>query len=185
MEILILTKRELYEKAYRLLEQLTPIKTDCGELCNKACCDSNDVDAGMYLFPGEEVMYRCEPSWLNIEKSDFTYGKEKPVKIAICTEPCERKLRPLACRIFPLTPYIESNGNMIIKIDPRSAVLCPLARKNAVQKLDEEFIDTVVRVFKFLARDKDIRAYIFSLSQLIDEEVKFLQRFLQNDRGGI
>lgn len=174
-----MTKRELYQKAYRLLDELTPIKTDCGELCNKACCDSNDVDAGMYLFPGEEVMYRPVPPWLKIEKSDFTYGRNKPVNIAICTEPCERSLRPLACRIFPLTPYIEDDGNMIIKIDPRSAVLCPLARKNADYKLDEEFIDTVVRVFRFLARDKDIRAYILSLSQLIDEEEEYLRSFFQ------
>lgn len=172
-----MTKRELYEKAYRLLNNVTPINTDCGLLCQKACCDSSDKDAGMYLFPGEQVMYRHAPSWLDIEESDFTYGNNKPVPIAICTEPCNRNLRPLACRIFPLTPYIESDGTLVIKIDPRSAVLCPLAREGAGQKLDKEFVDTVVRVFKSLARDKDIRAYILSLSQLIDEEEKFLRSF--------
>lgn len=179
-----MTKRELYEKAYRLLNNVTPLETDCGALCNKACCDSNDVDAGMYLFPGEVVMYSQAPSWLRIEKSDFTYGNNKPVNIAICTDACERSLRPLACRIFPLTPYIESSGGMVIKVDPRSAVLCPLARKNAEQRLDTDFIDTVVRVFKFLAKDRDVRAYISALSELIDEEERFLHSFLNNKCGG-
>lgn len=171
-----MTKRGLFEKAYRLLDKITPIKTDCGELCDKACCDSADEEAGMYLFPGEEVMYRKLPSWLKIEKSDFIY-RNKAVSIAICMEQCERNLRPLACRIFPLTPYYEKNGAMVIRIDPRAVGICPLARKQAIQKLDEDFIEAVINVFKFLARDKDIRAYIRSLSRLIDEDEKYFKNF--------
>ena len=46
-------------KAYRWLDQITPLQTDCGTLCDKACClSTEDVatenftqNSGMYLFP--------------------------------------------------------------------------------------------------------------------------------------
>ncbi|WHH59847.1 hypothetical protein [Petroclostridium sp. X23] len=164
-------KRELYQKAYSILEQLTPLQTDCGELCNQACCDSDDEDAGMYLFPGEELMYIEKPDWLRIEESAFTYGnEEKPALIAMCTQRCDRELRPLSCRIFPLTPYIGHDGVINIKIDPRAVPMCPLAKPYADKSLDKEFILAVTEVYKILGRDKEIYSFIFDLSRLIDEQ---------------
>ena len=42
--------------ARNLLETLTPLKTDCGRLCQGACCQG-DEQTGMLLFPGEEAFY--------------------------------------------------------------------------------------------------------------------------------
>ena len=41
----------LYLQLYRLFDSITPVRTDCGGLCDKACCRGDD--GGMYLFPGE------------------------------------------------------------------------------------------------------------------------------------
>ena len=42
-------------EARDMLRELTPLLTDCGELCNHACCKM-DRDAGglVWLWPGEE-----------------------------------------------------------------------------------------------------------------------------------
>jgi hypothetical protein len=166
-----MTKRELYEKAYNMLDKITPLRSDCGELCRQACCDSADEEAGMFLFPGEEIMYTKIPDWLRIKESDFTYGKEESVLLAICSERCERALRPLACRIFPLTPYIGDNGVVSIKIDPRAVPLCPLAQAGTSRglRLEKDFIRAVENVFRLLAEDEEIITYIEALSRLIDE----------------
>jgi len=172
-----MTKRELYEKVYDILDNITPLKSDCGELCGKACCESPDEDAGMYLFPGEEVIYSDVPPWLKIERSDFTYGNNKPVLIAICSDKCQRELRPLACRIFPLTPYMNHNRSMSIILDPRAVPMCPLARQPLSYPLDKDFVDAVSKVFRILVNDSEIRSFILAVSGLIDEQEKLLKLF--------
>ena len=111
---LIMQKTQLYRQAYDILAYTTPLYGDCGELCGAACCDCGDHEAGMYLFPGEEVMYKFAPEWLKLEQSDFEYASGCYATIAICNGTCDRDLRPLACRIFPLTPYFEANKLKII-----------------------------------------------------------------------
>lgn len=170
-------KHELFQKAYEMLDKITPLQYDCGKLCNRACCDSADEDAGMYLFPGEELMYIEKPAWLRIKQSAFTYDDEKPALIAICTGQCDRELRPLACRIFPLTPYMRHNGVVKIKIDPRAVPMCPLAKLNAGEDFDKEFLLAVNDVFKMISKDKEIHSYIYSLSRLIDEQEELFLRF--------
>jgi hypothetical protein len=179
----LMIKRELYEKVYDILEKVTPLQSDCGALCGKACCHSPDEDAGMYLFPGEEAMYSEVPPWLKIELSDFTYGNNKSVLIAICTDRCQRELRPLACRIFPLTPYMAHNGVMSIKIDPRAVPMCPLAKQFASDTLDENFVDAVVRAFRLLSKEKEIQSFVLGISRLIDEQERLLNLFISNHRG--
>lgn len=176
-------KRELYEKAYEILDRVTPIQSDCGALCGKACCNSTDDDSGMYLFPGEDVMFSESQPWLKIELSDFTYGNNKPVLIAICTDQCQRELRPLACRIFPLTPYMTHNGVMSIKIDSRAIPMCPLAKQFTTDALDETFVAAVARVFRLLAKEKEIQSFVLGISRLIDEQERFLNLFTSNHKG--
>ena len=95
-------KKSLYLQAYQLLERVTPLKNDCGNLCNKACCQDNEADLGMDLFPGEEeLLYSAD--FLTIRSVNSV---EDPKLQAICHGKCDRPKRPLACRIFPLTPYI-------------------------------------------------------------------------------
>lgn len=175
-------KRELYEKVYEILDKVTPLQSDCGALCGKACCNSPDDDAGMYLFPGEEVMFAENQPWLKIEVSDFTYGNNKPVLIAICTDQCQRELRPLACRIFPLTPYMIHNGVMSIKIDPRAVPMCPLAKQFTSATLDENFVDAIVRAFRLLAKEKEIQSFVLGISRLIDEQERLLNIFTSKNR---
>ena len=46
-------------RAHALLDALTPLKTDCGRLCDGACCQGDET-TGMLLFPGEDALYeRC------------------------------------------------------------------------------------------------------------------------------
>ena len=78
-------------RARALIGERTPLRSDCGQLCGAACCQADeDGQGGMYLFPGEEAL-------LHGEDSDFA-------PIYTCDGTCARENRPLACRIFPLTP---------------------------------------------------------------------------------
>ena len=47
--------------ARKLLEEITPLQTDCGLVCGGACCQTHPgEETGMLLFPGEAEMYRGE-----------------------------------------------------------------------------------------------------------------------------
>lgn len=159
---------ELYKEAYRLLEEVTPLKADCGQACGKACCDG-DEDTGMYLFPGEECMYKKLPVNFRIEKTDFCCGEGKNALILLCDPPCDRGLRPLACRIFPLLPYIDVYGNMKIIMDPRGRSICPLVRCVEPEDLSTDFYERTGRIFKVLIRSEEIYEFLFELSRQIDE----------------
>lgn len=54
--------------ARKLLEEITPLQTDCGLVCGGACCQTHPgEETGMLLFPGEAEMYRGEKalrSWI-------------------------------------------------------------------------------------------------------------------------
>ena len=153
----------IYKKIYKLLENVTPLRADCGELCGKSCCEGDD-ETGMYLFPFEEVMFNgCEKYGITIEESDF-YVEGNAVSIALCKGICNRKYRPLSCRIFPL---IMHNGE--IKLDRRGFSVCPLVKYNDINALDENFVLTVTKVYNILSKIKEIRPYIKETSDLIDE----------------
>ncbi|MFZ5651668.1 MAG: hypothetical protein ACOY4I_12535 [Bacillota bacterium] len=48
-----------WERLYNMVGGLTPLKHDCGRLCGKKCCSVQEEGKGIYLFPGEESMYRA------------------------------------------------------------------------------------------------------------------------------
>ncbi len=165
----------IYLQLYRLFDNSTPLKVDCGKLCGGACCTGDD--AGMYLFPGEENVFRLlNPDWATIEKSDFKYtyrGKEKNVPILFCNGKCDRYQRPLACRIFPLTPYVTKSGKLEIITDPRAKSVCPLSWELSTDNLDYRFIKNVKKSFVLLMKNDEIREYMTSYSEYIDEYSKF------------
>ena len=167
----------IYLQLYRLFDKSTPIKGDCGRLCKKACCDGED--SGMYLFPGEEEVFRLlNPDWAKLEKSDFTYtynGKEKNVPLLVCSGSCDRYQRPLACRIFPLTPYVNKSGELEIIVDPRAKALCPLSRELMADEFDYKFINNVKKAFVLLMKNKEIKEYMTSYSEYIDENRRFFE----------
>lgn len=57
-----LNNKNLFEKVYKMLDEVSPVNYDCGKLCNAICCvydeeDYSNNDLVISLFPGEEVMY--------------------------------------------------------------------------------------------------------------------------------
>ncbi len=165
----------IYLQLYRLFDNSTPLPADCGKLCGSACCEGDD--AGMYLFPGEASVYKLlNPNWCKLEKSDFTYeygGKTKNVPLLICCGECDRYQRPLACRIFPLTPYVGKNGRLEIMIDPRAKSLCPLSHELTLEQFDKKFIKNIEKTFILLMKNAEIKEYMNRYSEYIDEYRKF------------
>ena len=156
--------KKFYTHLYKLLDDVTPIKADCGKLCGGACCEG-DEETGMYLFPHEEVMYSGKEKWIKIEDSEFIF-RGKPVKIAICTGKCVRHKRPLSCRIFPL--FLDNNGAVVH--DKRGNGLCPLVTaKIPLGDFDPEFIGNVKRVFNILNRFTVTKEYLAQTRELIEE----------------
>ncbi len=165
----------VYLQLYRLFDHSTPLKADCGKLCGSACCKGED--SGMYLFPGEDAVFRLlNPDWSQIEKADLSYsfgGKEKNVPILFCNGNCDRYQRPLACRIFPLTPYVDKSGKLEIIMDPRAKSICPISRELSADELDYNFIKNVKKAFLLLSKNNEIKEYLVKYSEYIDEYRKF------------
>lgn len=167
----------IYLQIYRLFDHSTPLKLDCGKLCNSACCEGDE--SGMYLFPGEENVQKILKSkWAKIEKSDFYYeycGKKKNVPLLVCEGECDRYERPLACRIFPLTPYLTKDGRLEIIMDPRAKAICPISRELSADELDLKFLKNVKKAFVLLMKNEEFRAYMTSYSEYIDEYRRFFE----------
>jgi hypothetical protein len=162
-----MTKKDLYIKAYHLLEQVTPLTFDCGTICGRACCHG-DEESGMYLFPSEEELLRSS-GFLCLTPTDLKHKDGRPVLLAICPGECERIYRPLSCRIFPLTPYLDMEGKLTVKMDPRAHTLCPLARNVLMEELNPKFIKAVYIISGLLLRDLEAKGFIEVLSRLLDE----------------
>lgn len=173
--IITMNSAYIYLQIYRLFDKTTPLKFDCGKLCNSACCEGDE--SGMYLFPGEDSVYRllnCD--WATIEKSDFTYshnGKTKNVPLLVCKGKCDRYERPLACRIFPLTPYVGKDGKLQVIMDPRAKSVCPIAKELDMDELPEAFSKRVKKAFLPLMKNAEFRAFMKTYSEYLDEFQKF------------
>lgn len=165
----------IYLQIYRLFDDATPIKFDCGRLCSKACCKGDD--GGMYLFPMEKQVFDLvKPSWARIEESDFTYeykGKTKNVPILFCNGDCDRYQRPLACRIFPLTPYLDKDGKLEIIVDPRAKSVCPLSHELDADEFDYKYVKSIKKAFALLMKNDEFKTYMRAYSEYIDEYRKF------------
>lgn len=165
----------VYLQLYKLFDSVTPVPVDCGQLCDKACCRGDD--SGMLLFPGEEDVYRLlKPDWIRLEKTDFKYeynGRTHTVLIAMCKGECDRYQRPLACRIFPLTPYMNEDGKIEVIVDPRGKGVCPMAKAFYIEDFNEQFVQNIEKAFKLLSKNKQIKAFLTEYSAYIDEFKRF------------
>lgn len=162
---------EFYLPIYKALEKVTPLKKDCGVLCDAACCAESDERTGMLLFPYEEKM--LENAGFEIEESNCEYGDDKTAKILFCSGSCDRKFRPLACRIFPLMPYKKPGEKMKIIMNPAAVSMCPLARSLKVSDLEPRFVKEVTRAMNRILKLKDGEDYIYMLSEVGDDILKF------------
>ena len=157
---------ELIYKAYEIIGGLTPIKNaDCGKLCDKICCKSDE--AGMLLFPGEENIFDGIPGFY-IE--EIEYMDTPGMKLLMCDGECERALRPFACRIFPVAPSVDKDGNVDVIPDIRGRRVCPIWDLNHV---DKNFTRVVKKAFELLAKDE----IMLSVMRLISSELDELRRF--------
>ena len=165
----------IYLQIYRRFDNNTPIKADCGNLCNSVCCSGDD--SGMFLFPGEKEVFKLiKPKGFRIEYSDLTYnynGGLKRTPILFCDGGCDRYIRPLACRIFPLTPIITESGKIEIITDPRAKSICPLAKTLYLEEYDENFVKSVKQAFVLLAKNKHVLSFLHEYTKYIQEFNRF------------
>ena len=156
---------ELYKQIYRRFDNLTPIPFDCGELCGKLCCQGDD-ESGMYLFPGEELLFSGNDNFTVLPSEFISAGK--PVQLLVCHGPCRRTERPLSCRIFPLVPYLKKGSALRVVPDPRASI-CPLTHPEAMGCIDKEFIREVRYAFSVLSKVPEVRTFLEDLSDLLDD----------------
>ncbi len=172
--------KRIYTQLYQLFDDCTPLKADCGKACDGACC-TDEGGEGMLLYPGEQVMLQ-KADFLSIEPSEFIVDKT-PVPIAICKGRCDRSLRPLACRIFPLFPYVKPGSRPVVIMDPRANAICPIARVMKLSGLEKKFVRRVNLAAKLLYQIPETRKFMEEQSELLDDmcgSAQILSRILSD-----
>lgn len=148
------------QAAREMLENVTPLHSDCGLTCGHACCKSMDGDeTGMLLFPGEEAYYADLPG--------YTVKPAALGMLLVCPGRCERCDRPLSCRLFPLLPVVREDG-VKVAVDLRAKAVCPLAQQGK-SALSQAFVDAVRQAGRTLAEDDGQRAFLLKLTEQQDE----------------
>ena len=147
--------------ARELLESLTPLKTDCGRLCQGACCQGDEA-TGMLLFPGEEALY-ADCTFAHVVPTGFSLGGT-PAQLLVCDGRCDRKNRPLACRLFPLFLKFREDQTPVLRMDARARAVCPLT-DYGMKALDPEFKQAARRAYDLLLEDEVCAAYLRALDE--------------------
>ncbi len=147
--------------ARELLESLTPLKTDCGRLCQGACCQGDEA-TGMLLFPGEEALYE-DCAFARVVPTGFSLGGT-PAQLLVCDGRCDRKNRPLACRLFPLFLKFREDQTPVLRMDARARAVCPLT-DYGMRALDPEFKQAARRAYDLLLEDEVCAAYLKALDE--------------------
>lgn len=151
---------KMYDKIFKVLGDLTPLKADCGVLCGRACC-KGDENTGMRLFPFEETELTVKVL-------------EGGARLAVCGGTCQRDKRPLACRIFPFFPTIDEKGRIFVEADFRGKRLCPLITHSDEIIFDKRFFKAIKKVGKILAKDEACRKFLIESTEEIDTYRAFL-----------
>lgn len=158
------------ERARALLDELTPLKSDCGIYCGGACCRAEGDNEGMLLMPDEEAYYaHCD--FAEVRPAQFL-GIAQPLML-VCNGRCRRSERPLCCRVFPLAPRLRADGRFDVRIDRRAFAVCPLSAYG-LSAFDPTFVQGCRTAFNALSTDGECRLYLEAWSALMDEySVKF------------
>lgn len=147
------------QTARGLLRDLTPLKTDCGRLCEGACCQG-DSGTGMLLFPGEDALY-TDCAFARVIPADFTLGG-RTAMLFVCEGSCLRDARPLACRLFPLFLAFLKSGRTKVRLDTRAAHVCPLCDYGVIG-LDEAFVEAARKAYDVLLECPECESYLRDL----------------------
>lgn len=152
--------------ARTLLENVTPLTTDCGLLCGHACCKpSEDSGDSVWLFPGEEAL---SMPWGKITDASLPVTGI-PVRSLFCTSPCARENRPFQCMIFPLVPYFSKKKNAwSVRMDRRAYMVCPLTGYGK-RGLNPAFVENVEKAVQIIARTEAGERFLQALAR--EEEV--------------
>lgn len=159
----------LYDNVRKRLSRLTPLPFDCGRLCDGACC-TGDSDSGMYLFPFEENFYK-EKKTFTVCDSELVYSDGSFVKFITCPGSCNRTLRPISCRIFPLFPYYNNTSGLKVIIDPRAKNLCPITYPEAQGYIQKRFFHEVEIFGKYLLKTPRGADFLETVSQILDDYI--------------
>ena len=159
---------DLLVRARSMFDELTPLSSDCGRLCEGRCCRPLEGEnTGMLLFPGEEAYYRDLPGYM---------VTEAPAGMLLtCSGTCQRQDRPLSCRLFPLLPLLRPDG-VKVATDLRAKPVCPLARQGK-SALQEEFVQAVRACGNLLAQDEIQRKFLLKLTAQQDDLKALRNRF--------
>lgn len=142
---------KLLDEAKELIGDNTPLSTDCGALCNAACCNGGSEDAGVWLLPGETPE---ECTWGKVSESRLPVAGTA-IPLLMCENGCIRKARPFMCRIFPLTPFYSKKREVWdVRMDRRAAPMCPLFRCGA-KGLSPAFTESARAAIRLLASDPE------------------------------
>lgn len=152
---------ELLKRAWALLDSVTLLGQDCGQLCGALCCaPDEDGQGGVHLFPGERALIG-ESCWADVKPVDALDG----TWMLTCGGACERALRPLGCRIFPLTPCRAKDGRWGIRMDRRAFAMCPLA-PSGKRGLSPTFVEAVTEAVNLIARDPEGAGFLTAWAAL-------------------
>ena len=147
------------QAAYALTETLTPLSVDCGQVCGGRCCRPHEGGRdGMRLLPGEAAVLaqRAAGCGTTLALAGLSVRPAADgADLLICTGRCDRRLRPLSCRIYPLYPQIGADGRVRARYDPRAWAQCPLSREQAHVRLQPAFVRAVRRIGRLLQNDPD------------------------------
>ena len=148
------------------LKNVTPLKRDCGRICDARCCRPLEGEnTGMLLFPGEAEAYAG--------KDGFEVRKTARGDLLLCSGVCDRDERPLSCRLFPLLPVIGDDGKVRVITDLRAKAVCPLARQGK-SAMDPAFADAVREAGEILAAE-DEQAVFLDMLEEEQNELKLLR----------
>ena len=167
--------REDFERVYWLLD-VPAVGFDCGDLCGQRCCQEYEPGVGMYLLPGEEVMFSGREPWLkwrykSTKYHDFPASWKGLVAFVMCSGTCPRERRPVQCRTFPLMPYLSPEGELSVRLDILTgSLVCPLVRNPAQYPLSSQFVERALDAWSILIRDPLIRDDVVHLSRKLDED---------------
>lgn len=156
--------KEIIEKIYKKLDEVSPLDYDCGKLCGEICCtyddeDYQNKDLMIYLLPGEELIYEDDSSFelrhFGIDEINYPYSWKNGVYTVICKNPplCNRDIRPIQCRTFPLIPHISKDRKFhLIYDESEYPYKCPLINENI--KLNDDFVKETYKVWRLLLNNK-------------------------------
>lgn len=151
------------EKLYQRLDAVSLVDFDCGKLCGEICCvyDSEEYpndELALFLMPGEELMYEDSEEfdlyYIDAAELDFPHSWKGEVCLVKCRNPprCDRSIRPIQCRTFPLVPHISKDGSFHLVLDETEfPYKCPIIEDHIPFR--DDFIKETYEVWKILIKN--------------------------------